>query len=725
MNEPNSSVQRRRGPDRDRQLGSAVRVALIGAGAIAPIHASALRRMPGIDIVAVADVQEDRARRLALEFGIPAHHTSIARMMDECVIDSAHVLVQPEFHAEISRQLSARPTNLLMEKPLAASTAECSGLIEAMPAGARSIYVNHNFVFHPAYVALRKTLSQRRIGRPLAISATYAMPLRQLDAGELHHWMFRSPANLLLEQAVHPLSQLVDLAGPVSQTLTLPRSVRTTQMGSTIPLALGVLLKCELCDVSLQLKFGATYPCWQISVLCTDGVADADIARNTHTTRSRSQWLEPIANVLDDWNVNRALSRQDIRNLWDYAGSVTGFGHKASPYLASMEASIRAFYASSRVPPPVVNQAEGAAALVRICEDIAGAYPAPTRRATETPNLRPRDHRPRDVVVLGGSGFIGREIVRACINKGLSVAIFSRRPQASDAVLADSVELIAGDLLNADDLRRAIEGTKCVVNASGEQAAKTWAETEAGVRRRMNNLCEASLRSGVQRIVHLSSSAALFLGKPGVRITGDEPNDPQQERRALYARAKALADALLLADHATRGLPVCILRPAIVVGPGGTPFHSAVGLFVNGRHFLGWSNGRISLPFVLASDVATAAVAACVTPGIEGRTFNLAGDVRLTAREYVHELARYSGRPFVYHPQSPTGLWISETVKWLIKCLSGRPAYRPTYRDLASRAFLSWIDADSAKHELAWRPISDRKTFLSEAIQRPMQAYDR
>jgi len=60
-------------------------------------------------------------------------------------------------------------------------------------------------------------------------------------------------------------------------------------------------------------------------------------------------------------------------------------------------------------------------------------------------------------------------------------------------------------------------------------------------------------------------------------VTGATPPDPSADQRADYARAKAMADRLLLTMHASDGLPVCILRPGVVVGDGGPPLHSGLG----------------------------------------------------------------------------------------------------------------------------------------------------
>ena len=99
-------------------------------------------------------------------------------------------------------------------------------------------------------------------------------------------------------------------------------------------------------------------------------------------------------------------------------------------------------------------------------------------------------------------------------------------------------------------------------------------------------------------------------------------------------------------------LNLCILRPGLVVGEGGIPFHSGLGFFNNEQHCIGWNAGRNPLPFVLVEDVADAIVRAVRAEGIEGRCYNLVGDVRLSAREYIAALAEAMRRPLKFHPQS-------------------------------------------------------------------------
>ena len=230
------------------------------------------------------------------------------------------------------------------------------------------------------------------------------------------------------------------------------------------------------------------------------------------------------------------------------------------------------------------------------------------------------------------------------------------------------------------------------------------------------NAAEACLARKVERLVHVGSIAGLYLGGREDRITGATPPDPKWRERSPYARAKAECDLMLMAMHRQRNLPVCVLRPGLVVGEGGQPFHTGLGLFTNERHCIGWNGGANPLPFVLVEDVADAVLRACTQPGVVGRCYNVVGDVRLSAREYLEGLAGSLGRPLRYHPGTAFGLWLSEMVKWSVKRAVGKAAEAPSLRDLRSRGLAAVFDCDDAKRDLAWSPVADPARFFERAI---------
>jgi hypothetical protein len=110
-------------------------------------------------------------------------------------------------------------------------------------------------------------------------------------------------------------------------------------------------------------------------------------------------------------------------------------------------------------------------------------------------------------------------------------------------------------------------------------------------------------------------------------------------------------------------------------------------------------------------------VSAITAAEVVGRSYNLVGDVRLTAREYVDELNGHTGRNIVFHGRAPAWLQGIEMGKWLIKAASRRPDNPfPSYRDLLSRGLTATFDCNAAKSALDWHPSADRRDVIARGI---------
>jgi nucleoside-diphosphate-sugar epimerase len=328
---------------------------------------------------------------------------------------------------------------------------------------------------------------------------------------------------------------------------------------------------------------------------------------------------------------------------------------------------------------------------------------------------------PRDdaasVAVIGGTGFIGLKVVERLVGSGRSVRLIARNvANPPPSLRHPAIALRKGDIRDADDVARAIGSAKQVINLAHGGGGGSWDEIREGMVGGAENVARACLAAGVERLLHVGSIASLYLGPQPEPVTGAAPPDPLSVLRADYARAKALCDQLLLDLHARDGLPVTILRPGLVVGEGRGPFHSGLGFYNNERHCIGWNGGRNPLPFVLVEDVADAICRALDAEDIAGRSFNLVGDVRPTARQYIHELGRALGRPLRFHGKAPPVLWSEELVKWGIKRAARRRAPLPRYRDILSRGLVARFDCEDAKRMLGWRPVAQPEEFWRRAI---------
>jgi len=317
-----------------------------------------------------------------------------------------------------------------------------------------------------------------------------------------------------------------------------------------------------------------------------------------------------------------------------------------------------------------------------------------------------------DAVVIGGGGFIGRYLVRLLCARGYRVRIVSRSAEPGSA---DGVETMRGSVSDPQQMRAAVAGARDVYHL-GAAMADTWSGFERDYVQSSRQLVEICQQAGVRRLLYTSSIAALYLGDAGP-VTDETPCDPHPEQRGLYSRAKNAAEAVFNQAHAKDHFPVVIVRPALVVGAGGTLTHAGLGYWASDLCCIGWSMGDIPLPFVLAPDVAAGMLAAMETPAAEGRSFNLTGDVRPTAREFIAELTRRARRRYQFYPRSLAQLMAVDIAKWMVKVAARKPENPfPGTRDLKSRALRAPIDCSGAKTLLGWKPVADPAEFYARAI---------
>jgi dihydroflavonol-4-reductase len=169
-------------------------------------------------------------------------------------------------------------------------------------------------------------------------------------------------------------------------------------------------------------------------------------------------------------------------------------------------------------------------------------------------------------LVTGGTGFVGANVVRLLLQRGIEVRALVR--PRSDTRNLDSldVELVAGDLRDRVSLEAALEGCDTVYHVAAMYALWTadprqiYDSNVTGT----VNLLEAAGMAGVQRIVYTSSVATIGLPKDGTPGTEEVALQPE-ELVSDYKRSKYLAEQEVL-KYAQRGLPVVIVNPSFPVG---------------------------------------------------------------------------------------------------------------------------------------------------------------
>lgn len=697
-------------------------MALVGAGFIADDHRQILAGMGDVKLVAVCDPDLPRARRLAEAAGDCAALADVADLegMD---VDVAHVLVPPDLHVPVARRLLEAGIGAFLEKPAAPDAEAVRELAELAARRNLPLGVNHNHAFHPAFTRLLDRVQAGAIGRVEHVRITFSVPLMQLDAEQYSHWMFRAPHHIVFEQAVHPLSQVHALIGPVVSCDTTVLGSRELLPGQVFHDRWVAAARGERGTAEVHLAFGQGFTRSSLEVIGSDGCLEADFTHDAVYGEVPSRWLDFWNTYLASSGRGRSLRRAALRGLLAYLTATLGLSPRRDAFFVGMRESIEAFHRALRAGerPPV--DAAQAAEVLDWCEVLAAgapatAPPAPAPLATDAA-------RPGEVVVLGGSGFIGQRVVARLLDAERPVTCIVRRthslPEVLGAAARDGrLRLVHGSLEDTEGLASALEGAEAVVQlATG--GGDSWEEVRRSMVDGTRAVGEACLAGGVARLLYISSIASLYTGLDHHGELDDSTaTDPKPDQRSLYSRGKIAAEAAVLDLFREHGLGTCILRPGLVVGAGTPMQHSGLGLWVRDSHCVGWGRGDHPLPLVWVEDVAEAIVRAALLDGTEldGRALNLCARVPLCAAEVVEELARSSGRALVFHPRSLALSQAMEVGKWLVKIAGGRGDVRfPSWRDLSSRALTTPFTCSIARRVLGWTPVEEREAFLDAAVR--------
>ncbi len=213
------------------------------------------------------------------------------------------------------------------------------------------------------------------------------------------------------------------------------------------------------------------------------------------------------------------------------------------------------------------------------------------------------------------------------------------RPRSvTDRLRALASRLVEGDLGDAQAAARLVEGSEAVLHVAAVYRTaghpdSYYREVNVGGTER---LLEAAARAGVRRFVHTST----------VGVHGHVTNPPADERAPIapgdiYQATKAEAEALALRYHATRGVPVAVVRPGAIYGPAETRFLKLFRAIAHGRYAI-VGDGRSFYHPVFIDDLVAGFLLALERPEAVGEAFLICGPRYVSQAELGALIAKHT-----------------------------------------------------------------------------------
>jgi len=302
------------------------------------------------------------------------------------------------------------------------------------------------------------------------------------------------------------------------------------------------------------------------------------------------------------------------------------------------------------------------------------------------------------VLVTGGAGFIGSNLVRALLERGEQVRVLDNFSTGSRSNLAGlDLEIVEGELRSYERVHNAVRGSEVVYHLGAlgsvpRSVQDPLTSSAVNVEGTLNVLL-AARDEGVRRVV-FSSSTSVYGSSRRLPTSEDTPPDPISP----YGVAKLAAERYCVSfSRVYESLETVVLRYFNVFGPrqsASSQYAAVVPLFVTriaaGEPITIHGDGEQSRDFTYVDNVVAATVAAAGAPGASGRAFNVAGGAPASVNRVADTIGEILGREVVKRYTAP------------------RPG---DIRD-------SWADLSAAREVLGYEPA----VSLEEGLRRTAQA---
>lgn len=242
--------------------------------------------------------------------------------------------------------------------------------------------------------------------------------------------------------------------------------------------------------------------------------------------------------------------------------------------------------------------------------------------------------KPQNVLVIGGSGFIGRHLVAALAARGIRVTVPSRqRERAKHLITLPTVDVVAAGVSDTRTLGRLVEGRDAVINLVGILHGRRGRADERGPNDYGPDFARAHVElpqaivsacreRGVRRVLHVSA-------------LGAAPDAPSE-----YLRSKGIGERAMLAAE---DLEATLFRPSVVFGPEDA-FLNLFARLAALSPVLALACPEAKFQPVFVGDVVRAMLAALEDADGAGKRFDLCGPKVYTLRELVRFVCEATGR---------------------------------------------------------------------------------
>jgi 3beta-hydroxy-Delta5-steroid dehydrogenase / steroid Delta-isomerase len=338
------------------------------------------------------------------------------------------------------------------------------------------------------------------------------------------------------------------------------------------------------------------------------------------------------------------------------------------------------------------------------------------------------------VLVTGGSGFVGANLVTELLDRGHEVRSFDRA--SSPLPAHPRLEVVEGDIGDADIVAAAVDGvdtvfhTAAIIDLMGgasvteEYRQRSFAVNVTGT----ENLVHAAQKAGVQRFVYTASNSVVMGGQ---KISGGDETLPYTERfNDLYTETKVVAERFVLSQNGVDGMLTCSIRPSGIWGRGDQTMFRKVFESVLAGHvkvLVGGKNVKLDNSYVhnLIHGFILAAEHLVDGGSAPGQAYFITDGEPINMFEFSRPVVEACGQPWPKLRVPGRLVWLVMTVWQWFHFRFGLP--KPLLEPLAvERLYLdNYFSIGKAQRDLGYQPLFTTQQAIADCTPYYVELFGR
>jgi nucleoside-diphosphate-sugar epimerase/predicted dehydrogenase len=585
------------------QLHSQISFVILGGGSVtAEYYLPAMTRMGRLADVTVVDPVQQSVAALTSRYPdltcIEQDHCSFMANIKAVPARTSVIVALPnQFHVDAVRLALERGHHVLCEKPLALKADECA-FLRALAEDKRSVLkIAMSRRYLPVLMLARQILDTKELGIVQTVEVHDCMPF--LWRPQSFAFFARESGGILADMGVHYLDYLDTLIGPMTPVAYSDDARGGTESSLKYRLAAGkVRIDMRLSRIDQSGGF--------LRIKCDGGEIKVDKTNETELT------VTPCGSK---------TRRIRLEQPFDSAAWPNSFHGSFCQMIADFEREVSGI----KTPIADVADAQRTVALIEWAYD---------HRTTRTVAAQATSAGRSNVVVTGGSGFIGGHLLARLSRDSNDIRAAVRSPSSCANIARYPVEITPTDLLDMASVRALVAGARTVYHlAYGKESGSAARVTVDGTK----NLVRAAIEASVDCIVILSTM--YVYGFP----ESDRPVDetfPYRPYGGEYGITKATMERWCLEQARNSGCTrIVILNPTCVFGPGGGAYTTLPVDMVKLGTFCWISEGRGLCNYNYVDNLIDAILVAAKVPEAHGERF-IINDGVISWREFIEPLVR-------------------------------------------------------------------------------------